>query len=127
MPTINPPLTKSCFTNGADLNECLIQYFAGTLDYFTDLSRLWLPPALLHPSNTLWGLLDSELMYEAIDKLSYLHRAIITQEYRPSEETQAYINDCYVLTSSNLQLDDWQSNELRLAIYSLSEIVLDLL
>ncbi|MBD2457979.1 hypothetical protein H6G80_28430 [Nostoc sp. FACHB-87] len=66
-------------------------------------------------------------MYAALDKLSYLHRAVITQEYRPSDEAYQYIVDCYVLTSSTLKVDEWQANELRLALENLSEIILKLL
>lgn len=127
MLTTCQPLTKSCYVSAADLNEVLTQYFAGTLDYFTDLSRLWLPPALLNPNNALWGQLDNDDIYGALDGLTSLHKASIEQEYRPSDESYQYLVECFALSNSTLIFYEWRANELRLALENLSEILLKLL
>ncbi|ALF55633.1 hypothetical protein ACX27_26775 [Nostoc piscinale CENA21] len=67
------------------------------------------------------------MMYGALDALSYLHRAIIEQLYRPSEESYDYLVGCYALSDLRLSFPDWQSIQTTAALQSLEENILNLL
>lgn len=53
-----------------DLIEVLRDYFTGQLDKMEPyLSRLYLPPRLAHPFNTLWGQLDNDTITDCLKEL----------------------------------------------------------
>ncbi|MBD2156211.1 hypothetical protein [Leptolyngbya sp. FACHB-16] len=67
------------------LEECLYQFWAGTLDEVPDISRIYLPVDQLIEEQPLLSQIDSDLMRSCLAWLSLAHWNAIAFQYRPEE------------------------------------------
>lgn len=77
----------------AELEQCLIDYYQGTLDQVPDefLNRLWLPLEQLLPGRPLSSQLDSKTMALALSRLDSEHRLILRSYYGREIEAQVQL------------------------------------
>lgn len=84
------------YIDADDLKECLDKFFKGELDNIEPyIDRLYMNPIHLHPSNTLFGQLDSNTLLKCLNQLSDKHRAAIEYHYLESDKSKLILQHYY--------------------------------
>ncbi|UKO99374.1 hypothetical protein [Nostoc sp. UHCC 0870] len=121
-------LTES-YIDTDDLKEVLEAYFANELDNVEPyLGRLYMEPAKLHPTNTLWGQLDSDTVSKLISKLPSAHKAALKLNYDQSPElNKSLLYEYYIREQNTSSVDSWIAATFIEALELLSYDILDIL
>lgn len=98
--------TKYSYVQLTDLVECLHSYFDGTLDSYSP-STFARPLLEWHPSNSLWGQVDSTLLINALNSLPEDHRAAILVSCDACSDSLAYLKAAHEMEGSFGTLNDY--------------------
>ncbi|MBW4443095.1 MAG: hypothetical protein KME10_18015 [Plectolyngbya sp. WJT66-NPBG17] len=78
---------KSSYINSTDLTEVLVAFFEHELDHCDPyLHNLYRPLHELHPSNSLWSLVDDDLITEAFHSIQPELAALLVYQFDPQQE-----------------------------------------
>ena len=116
------------YIDTADLKEVLQAYYDGTLDdYDPYVDRLYKGLSQLHPTNSLWGQIDSNEMSELLAELIPVHKAVIQYHYQPSEGIKALLTSKYYNYQTDSSFENWVEvtfiEALELLAYGVMEIL----
>jgi hypothetical protein len=112
-----------------DLKEVLEAYFANDLDNVDAyLDRLYMEPSKLHPTNTLWGQVDSDIIRGLISKLPPVYRAALNLNYNLSPElNKSLLYEYHIREHINSSFDSWVAQTFIEALELISYDLLDIL
>ncbi|BAY23727.1 hypothetical protein NIES2100_35190 [Calothrix sp. NIES-2100] len=115
------PSRKNGYVDISDLKYCLHLFYSGGLDDVDDyLSRLYLPPRDLDPTNSLFGLLDTQTVEEALSSISEDYQSVIEVEFTQNPTASERLQHFYVQSLTPLTFAEWVDHLFTDAIYELS-------
>ena len=92
--TIDRPVKTRSSVDLKELEECIIDFFNGTLDVVPDeyLQRLWMNANQLIPGHPLLSVIDQDTMREALGTLELDHRLVLKAYYGENQAAQTQLN-----------------------------------
>lgn len=116
------PVIKTGYIDFSDLRYCLGLYYAGKLDDVDNyLNRIYLHPRDLCPGNSLYGLVDSQLMEEALSSLPEDYEAVIQINYIQSPSASELLQHYYAHSVTPQPFATWIEDLYCDAIHELTE------
>ncbi|MBD2168050.1 hypothetical protein H6G04_27065 [Calothrix membranacea FACHB-236] len=116
------PVIKTGYIDFSDLRYCLSLYYKGLLDDVDNyLTRIYMQPRDLCPGNSLYGLLDTELMEEALSSLPEDYEAVIEINFIQSPSASETLQHHYVHSETPLPFSTWIEDLYCDAIHELTE------
>lgn len=124
-----PAILTDSYIDTDDLKEVLESYFANELDDCTSyMDRLYKEPNQLHPTNTLWGQVDSDTIKSLINKLPQANRAALNFHYGQSPELNgSLLYSLFCREQNKESLDSWIQMTFIEALELISYELLDIL
>ncbi|WP_427162617.1 hypothetical protein ACQFX9_14340 [Aliinostoc sp. HNIBRCY26] len=125
MNMINSTNLPTSYIDIDDLRECLEEFYSKQLDNVEPyIDRLYRNLIHLHPTNTLWGQLDSATLLSCIKKLGTLYEAAIENYYLDNDKAKQVLQHYYFHKDRIINYDTWVS---RLFINALDSLALEVL